>query len=153
MVQEGGVFQALRRVGVAEDPLRQQAEQEASGEDAARQMLRGKWRALRSGGNSARLGNLIDLWFVAGSLDATNQTAGRSPFIATSNLAELYRRSPLREDSWDCLKLGNARCTDAASPRGICHEEARLTLALTLSLALILPLTLSLTVSLSLTLT
>jgi len=28
-VQEGGVFQALRRVGVAEDPLRQQAEQEA----------------------------------------------------------------------------------------------------------------------------
>ena len=79
---------------------------------------------LRSGGNSARLGNLIDLWFVAGSLDATNQTAGRSPFIATSSLAELYRRSPLREDSWDCLKLGNARCTDAASPRGICHEEA-----------------------------
>ena len=118
------MFQALRRVGVAEDPLRQQAEQEASGEDAARQMLRGKWRALRSGGNSARLGNLIDLWFVAGSLDATNQTAGRSPFIATSSLAELYRRSPLREDSWDCLKLGNARCTDAASPRGICHEEA-----------------------------
>ena len=56
-------------------------------------MLRGKWRALRSGGNSARLGNLIDLWFVAGSLDATNQTAGRSPFIATSSLAELYRRS------------------------------------------------------------
>ena len=55
---------------------------------------------------------------------ATNQTAGRSPFIATSSLAELYRRSPLREDSWDCLKLGNARCTDAASPRGICHEEA-----------------------------
>ena len=57
---------------------------------------------------------------------ATNQTAGRSPFIATSSLAELYRRSPLREDSWDCLKLGNARCTDAASPRAICHEEARL---------------------------
>jgi len=64
------------------------------------------------------------LWFVAGSLDASNQTAGRSPFVATSSLAELYRRSALREDSWDCLKLGNARCTDAASPRGICHEEA-----------------------------
>jgi hypothetical protein len=106
-----------------EDPLEREAEEEAH-PDAARQMLRAKWRELKSGGNSARLGNLIDLWFVAGSLDASNQTAGRSPFVATSSLAELYRRSALREDSWDCLKLGNARCTDVASPRGICHEEA-----------------------------
>ena len=53
-------------------------------------------------GNSARLGNLIDLWFAAGALDASNQTTGRSPFVATSSLAELYRRSALREDSWDC---------------------------------------------------
>ena len=31
-----------------------------------------------------------------------------------------------RLNCWDCLKLGSARCTDvdAASPRGLCHEEA-----------------------------
>jgi len=106
-----------------EDPLQREAEEEAH-PDAARQMLRARWRDLKSGGNSARLGNLIDLWFAAGALDASNQTTGRSPFVATSSLAELYRRSALREESWDCLKLGNARCTDGASPRGICHEEA-----------------------------
>ena len=79
---------------------------------------------------------------------ATNQTAGRSPFIATSSLAELYRRSvtPL-----------HLPCISPTSPLYLAQLYRRsvaLSLSLTLSpsltlsrsLPLPLPLTLSLTV-------
>jgi len=116
-------------VAIEEEDLKQQEEQEKEEEEAddpdgARKAWREKWANLKTGGNSERLGNLLDLWFVAGTLAGTqSRGSSHSPFTVGSSLAELQRRSPLREDNWACLDADDAVLGEGPCTWGVCHEE------------------------------
>ena len=106
----------------AEDESEVYEEQEDEADpDEARKAWREQWTDLTVSGNSERLGNLVNLWFVAGTLDAEKDTS-RSPFTLGHSLSELQRRSALREDTWDCFNPEGAHCA-GETMRGICHEE------------------------------